>query len=76
MAFVSGYDRIHICPECNEHLQFNLKKGDSGLTIEYRHSIYGLVMVNGYPQSCPNNGKTLGPEQTEDLCQPIIKGGI
>ena len=66
MAFISGYKTIYLCPLCKEELKWPL------MSNGYEHSDHGIVFVNGYPQSCENNGKVLSVDEIDKINSPII----
>ena len=70
MAFISGCNKIEVCPECGEELQWTLDKDLEHST--WAHSKNGMIMVNGYPSPCPYNGVNLIREQIKIINQPII----
>lgn len=78
MAFVSETNTYRVCPICSTKLTMcmALRKGAplSTTKFEYKHPDSGLIMVNGYPSPCPNNGGKLAPGDTEKIRFNIING--
>jgi len=74
MAFVNGHTTHYECPICGLEIEDHWT-GIPLYTI-YKHGD-NLVMVNGYPISCPNNGKTLEKHEVKKVTSPnIICGSL
>ena len=67
MAYVIGWKTKYECPICKVGTSFLFKSG-------FRHPDKCMVLINGYPIACENNGKVLQKDEINTVTGPDIVG--